>query len=104
MKRLYSNQNKNKKKAELRKLVLAQLSKMRKKMKKQHPGMLEKMREAVEASKKNKSAEPSEKTQPAEVQIDQNKNIEAVEKMLALKNGNANFEKTVRTMLSKQKN
>jgi len=104
MKRVYSNQNKNKKKAELRKLVLAQLSKMRKKMKKEHPGMLEKMRDAMDSSKKSKPVKPSHRPKPNEEQVDQSKNIEAVEKMLALKNGNASFEKAVRTMLSNKKN
>lgn len=105
MKRVHSNENKNKKKAELRKLVLAQLKKMRKRMKKEHPGMLEKMREAVEVSKKTSSKKtPQSIREPSEEIIDQDKNIEAVEKMLALKSGNANFERAVRTMLSNQKN
>ena len=105
MKRVYSNQNKNKKKRELRKLVLAQLSKMRKKLKKEHPGMLERLGEVLEANKKTSSELPQKRVSSDDVKIDQDKNIEAVEKMLALKeDSNPNFEKAVKTMLSNHKN
>ena len=109
MKRILSNRNKHKK-AEIRRLVMEQLRKMRKKMKREHPGMLENMRETIE---KNKSETAQRKANPAfkntvdqtpqdELNIDQAKNIEAVEKMLNLKGGNPGFEKAVKAMLPKQ--
>ena len=104
MKRVYSNQNKNKKKRELRKLVLAQLSKMRKKLKKEHPGMLERLGEAIEANKKAPPKPTPKRMNSGAVKIDQEKNIEAVEKMLVLKDNNPKFEKAVKTMLSEHKN
>lgn len=106
MKRKVSNQNTNKnseKKAELRKLVLAQLSKVRKKMQREHPGMLEGLKEKIE--EKNRADKTPTKSEPqkSEVEIDQQKNREAIEKMLSLKTDNPGFEKAVKTILSKQK-
>ena len=102
MKRVYSNRNK-KKKAELRRLVLRQLAKMRKKIRKEHPGMLEKMQDMMVTQKKSVAVAPQQQTSQ-ETRIDQKKNIEAVEKMLSLKNSDPAFEKAVRAMLSKQEN
>jgi len=99
MKREISNQN-SEKKAELRKLVLAQLSKMRKKMKREHPGMLEGLREKIEAKNNKEAVKPESKED--ELVIDQDKNIEAIEKMLNLKTGNPAFEKAVKAILCKK--
>jgi len=99
MKRQISNQN-SKKKTELRKLVLAQLSKMRKKMKREHPGMLEGLREKIEASNAQNAAKRTS-IEKNELPIDQSKNIEAIEKMLEIKSKNPNFEKAVKAILSK---
>jgi len=104
MKRKVSNQN-SEKKAELRKLVLAQLAKMRKKMKREHPGMLENVRKQVEENKakpaKKKSTPPP--IAPNEIAIDQGKNMETIQKMLDLKSDNSGFEKAVKAMVSKTK-
>ncbi|NCT41435.1 MAG: hypothetical protein GW778_07235 [Alphaproteobacteria bacterium] len=108
MKRILSNQNKDKK-AELRKLVLIQLSKMRTKMKREHPGMLEGLREKMEASQQNQASQPFKPTPPETAQakpdlaIDHVKNKETIEKMLNLKSDNPGFEKAVKAILSKQK-
>ena len=107
MKRTHSKRNKEKK-AEIRRLVFEQLRKMRQKMKREHPGMLENMREILE--KKNKQKAP-QNTAPiaaqranADTAVDQEKNIEAIEKMLALKEGgNPGFEKAVQALLNKDK-
>ncbi len=101
MKRILSNRNKQKK-AEIRRLVMDQLRKMRKKMKREHPGMLENMREAIEKNKKAAVSEPVSEQPQSELNIDQSKNIEAVEKMLSLKENNPGFEKAVKAMLPKQ--
>lgn len=100
MKRVYSNENKNKKKAELRRLVLAQLTKMRQKIQKDHPGMLSKLRSKME---ENEAAKCSNALQDNQHLIDQSKNIESIEKMLDLRESNPAFEKAVRTILSSQK-
>lgn len=105
MKRILNNRKKQKK-AEIRRLVLDQLRKMRKKMKREHPGMLENMRETLEEQKKAAAQKSAKKPAPQppknEVSIDQAKNIEAVEKMLNLKGKNPGFEKAVKAMLPKQ--
>ena len=104
MKRIHSNQNKDKKE-ELRKLVLMQLSKMRKKMKKEHPGMLEGLREQIEANKKEQAKSHNARlNQQSELTIDQGKNKQTIEKMLNLKPDNPGFEKAVKAILSQQKN
>lgn len=103
MKNVYSNQNGNKKKAELRKLVLMQLAKVRKKLKKEHPGMLEKMGAVLEKNKAEQHQKPQKHSAAGDVRIDHDKNVESIEKMLMLKAGNPNFEKAVKTMLSKHK-
>jgi len=106
MKRIHSNQNKDKK-AELRKLVLMQLSTMRKKMKKEHPGMLESLREKIEAAKKSVAPPGRKATTPqqqSELVIDQEKNQQTIEMMLNLKSDNPGFEKAVKAILSKQNN
>ncbi len=99
MKRKYSNQNTNKKKTELRKLVLMQLSKMRKKIQKEHPGMLEGIKEQVNQQRKTSDALVG---QDVQISIDKDKNRDAVEKMLNLKSDNPAFEKAVKTILSKK--
>ena len=98
MKRRHSNENKQKK-AEIRRLVLEQLKKMRKKMKREHPGLLENMQEILE---KNQKAEVKKATKPSlgDTEVSQNKNKEAVEKLLDLKSDNPAFKKAVQTMLS----
>lgn len=101
MKRILNNRNK-KKKAEIRLLVLEQLRKMRNKMKREHPGMLENMRDTIETSKKKTDKKPAPQQPKEEISIDQSKNIEAVEKMLNLKGTNPGFEKAVKAMLPKQ--
>ena len=104
MKRKFSNQNKDKK-AELRRLVLVQLAKMRRKMKREHPGMLESLKEKIEAQKNT----PPRKKERAlvsphdELTIDQGKNKQTIEKMLNLKSDNPSFEKAVKAILSQQK-
>ena len=109
MKRILNNRNKQKK-AEIRRLGKEQLRKMRQKMKREHPGMLENMRDTLEKSKKSaaqkkKTQQPKESAPQLsqdELKIDQAKNIEAVQKMLNLKQGNPGFEKAVKAILSKQ--
>lgn len=105
-----SNENKNqnkKKKQELRRLVLMQLSKIRRKMKREHPGMLEGLRDTIEANKTvTKSAKPTaQKTEEkSELVIDQAKNVETIQKMLDLKGESPGFERAVKALLLKQQN
>ena len=100
MKRTHSNENKQKK-AEIRKLVLEQLKKMRQKMKREHPGLLENMREILEKNQKEQANRQTVPTKTkADTDVDHKKNKEAVEKLLTLKSHSPGFQKAVETMLS----
>ncbi|MFK7839954.1 MAG: hypothetical protein AB8B83_06440 [Bdellovibrionales bacterium] len=81
--------------------MLVQLAKMRKKMKKEHPGMLEKMRDKISQSQGKSKPITKPKLSP-DVNLDQNKNIQTIEKMLDLKTENPGFEKAVKAILSKK--
>ena len=106
--------NNQKKKAELRKLVMQQLKKMRKKMKKEHPDLINNIRKLWENSQKNSQTINKEKVQAGiskkvhtkemnTYSVDQKKNKEAIEKLLELKCHSPAFQKSVQAMLAAKK-